>query len=149
MLTNVEPNDVLRRIESALAAADAPVSGRVFESSVVLKMHPADTRFWSPQLQLSIDPHLPSGSVVHGLFGPRPTIWGLFVALYTAIGFSAVMGVIFGYSKLTLGESGSALWSGPMGIVAAVTVYVIGRIGRRLGMDQMGELKSFLEGTLA
>jgi hypothetical protein len=148
LLSPVEPNDVLRRLANALAVPEAEVDGKVFESSAVLKIHPHDSHFWSPQLQLSIDPHLPSGSVVHGLFGPRPTIWGLFVALYTAIGFSASMGVIYGYSSMTLGESGAALWAGPVGLVLAFLVYIVGRAGRRLGMKQMNELKTFLETAL-
>ena len=58
------------------------------------------------------------------------------------------MGVIFGYSKMTLGEPGTALWAGPAALAATFLVYVVGRVGRRLGMAQMNELKSFLEGTL-
>lgn len=114
----------------------------------MLKVRPEEMVFWSPQLQISIDPHLKGGSMVRGLFGPRPAVWGLFIALYAAIGFSTVMGVIFGYSQWTLGQPAMALWAGPVGIVAAVVVYIVGRTGRRLGMQQMRELKAFLDETL-
>ena len=149
LISSVEPNDVLRRVAAALADENASVAGRVFESSAVLKMHEADLRFWSPQLQLSIDPHLPEGSLIHGLFGPRPAVWGLFVALYAAIGFTTLMGVIFGYSQFTLGQGGSALWSGPIGLLAGGLSYLIARTGRRFGTDQMHQLQAFLDEALA
>ncbi len=147
-ITPVEPNDVLRFLNAALSLEDAPVSGRVYTTSAVLKPHAENVQFWSPQLQVSVDPHLPGGSVVRGQFGPRPAIWSLFVALYAAIGFLATMGMIFGYSQLTLGGSGAALWSGPVGLVLAAIVHIVARTGRRLGMTQMRQLKQFLDEVL-
>jgi hypothetical protein len=147
-VTAVEPNDVLRRLDVALGRDDAPVAGRVYSTSAVLKPRPEAVVFWSPQLQVSVDPHLPGGSVVRGQFGPRPAIWSLFVALYAAIGFLATMGMIFGYSQMTLGGSGKALWSGPVGLLLAVIVHIVARTGRRLGMAQMRELKGFLDDAL-
>ena len=148
LVTAIDPNDVLRRLTGALADDAAPVDGKVFASSAVLKTLPDDTHFWSPQLQLSIDPHLPAGSLVNGLFGPRPAVWGMFVALYVGIGFSTAMGLIFGSAQMMLGQPGTALWSGPIGLGAALLVYLIGRTGRKLGSAQMRVLKSFLETTL-
>lgn len=149
IITSIEPNDVLRLVDAALRRDGALVSGRVYSNSAVLKPHPEHVQFWSPQLQVSVDPHLPGGSVVHGQFGPRPAIWSLFVALYAAIGFLATMGTIFGYSQLTLGGSGVALWSGPVGLVLAAIVHIVARTGRRLGMTQMRQLKQFLDEVLS
>jgi len=149
LVTTVEPNDVLRRLAAALRDRRATVAGRVFTSSAVLRMKPSATHFWSPQLQVSIDPHLPSGgSLVTGLFGPRPAVWALFVALYVAIGFATAMGLIFGYSQIMLGQPGTALWAGPLGLVLAGIVYIVGRTGRRLGTAQMHQLREFLETAL-
>jgi len=147
-VSTVEPNDVLRRIDAALNRPDAPVGGRVYATSAVLKPLAENVQFWSPQLQISVDPHLPSGALVRGQFGPRPAIWSLFVALYAAIGFLATMGMIFGYSQMTLGGSGNMLWSGPVGLALAGFVHIVARTGRRLGMNQMRELKAFLEEAL-
>ena len=144
-VTGVEPNDVLRLLEAALTEGDENVVGRIYTSSAVLKVRPEHEQFWSPQLQISVDPHLPGGSVVRGRFGPRPAIWSMFVAIYAAIGFLTMMGVIYGYSQLTLGGSGVYLWSGPIGIALALVVYLVARTGRSLGMSQMRQLKKFFE----
>jgi hypothetical protein len=143
-----DPNDVLQQLEAVLAAADAPVEGAVFTSSVVMKIPAEDVHFWSPQLQLSVEPNVEGGSILHGQFGPRPAVWTMFVALYFAIAFLTAMGGIFGYSQLTLGGSGSALWSIPIGIVLAAVVYAIARFGRFLGTAQMHYLKQSLVDAL-
>ena len=148
LVSSVEPNDVLRRIDAALTKEGASIAGRVYTTSAVLKPLPENVQFWSPQLQISVDPHLPDGALVRGQFGPRPAIWSLFVALYAAIGFLATMGMIFGYSQMTLGGSGAMLWSGPIGLALAGLVHIVARTGRRLGMRQMRELKGFLEEAL-
>lgn len=148
LIVAVEPNDVLRRLDTVLRDPSAAVTGKVFASSAVLTVPPDAVHFWSPQLSVSVDPHLPSGSVVHGLFGPRPTIWSLFVALYVGIAFAGSMGVIYGWAEWTLGGSGMALWSGPTAAAAAALVYAAGQMGRRLGMEQMRQLKQLLTHTL-
>lgn len=147
--TSVEPNAVLQRLHDALHAGTGIVTGTTFTSCVVLRIDPSATHFWSPRLEISVDPRLEGGSTVRGLFGPRPAIWSLFVALYAATGFLATMGVIYGWSDLSLGGSGAALWAGPAGIGVAGVIYVAGRIGRRLGMEQMHVLKQFLDTALA
>lgn len=148
MAVAVEPNDVLRRLDGVLQDSSAAVTGKIFASSAVLTVPPDASHFWSPQLHVSVDPHFPSGAVVHGLFGPRPTIWSLFVALYVGLGFAGSMGVIYGWADWTLGGSGMALWSGPAALAAAGLVYVVARTGRRLGIPQMRELRDVLEAAL-
>ncbi len=157
-VTPVEPNDVLRRLQRVLGGGtgtrQAPggactATGRVFASSAVLKIPSDQVHFWSPQLEISVDPHLPEGSVVRGLFGPRPAIWSLFVALYVGIAFAGGMGVIYGYAQWSLGAAGHALWSGPAALAASLLVYLVARHGRQLGMQQMRQLRAALDEALA
>ena len=82
------------------------------------------------------------------MFGPRPSVWSVFVAMYVGISFIGTMGLIYGLSKMSLGENSAALWFGPGAILASAVVYAIARMGRRLGMDQMIELRDFLNSTV-
>ncbi|MFT5142653.1 MAG: hypothetical protein ACI84D_001269, partial [Thalassolituus oleivorans] len=81
---------------------------------------------------------------VFGRFSPHPTIWSAFLAMYLAIAFAGLMGVVFGYSQWILGLYTTGLWSGPIAIFLTSLVYLAARIGRRLGEDQMRELSDFL-----
>jgi hypothetical protein len=141
--------DALESLQEALDRPDMHVHGSVFRNSCVLKIPAADVRFWSPQLQLSVEEHSDTEAIVHGIYGPRPAVWSIFVALYAAIGFLGTMGVIYGYSQWSIGEPAAALWAGPIAIGASVVVWVVGRFGRNRGMDQMRMLRDFMLLALA
>lgn len=141
------PRVVLRTLSDALAHPDTRITGSIFESSAILKVPTDDLHFWSPQLQVSVEPR-DGGSTVHGLFGPHPTIWSLFIVLYVAIGFAATMGGAIGAAQWTLDRFPWTLWSIPVGIVLASVVWVVGRTGRRLGYGQTRMLYDFLQERL-
>ena len=132
------------------AVEDPGVWGRgsVFRNSCVLKVPASEVRFWSPQLQVSVEATGESESMIHGIYGPRPSVWSVFVALYAAIGFLGTMGVIYGFSQWSIGDPATALWSGPVAVAAAVLVWIAGRYGRSRGMDQMKQLRGVLHTTL-
>lgn len=144
-----DPATVLALIEAGLSSADGgEFDGTVFDTSAVLRIPPNRRHFWSPELQVGVDSDS-DGSLVSGLFGPRPGVWSMYVALYAFVLFVAIMGGSFGASQIMLGQAPLAFWSLPASVTAALAVYGIGRVGRRLGREQIQELDSFLNRTLA
>jgi len=138
------PRVVLERVGGVIGG---DFGGTVFESSAVLKVHPDRQHFWSPQLELSVEA-LVGGSEVHGLFGPHPTVWSMFVAGYVAIGFAGTMGVVFGIAQWVMGDPAWALWSAPAAALLALGVWTVGRFGRTLGMKQVRELHGVVQAIL-
>lgn len=136
-VSTLSPVEVRRRIEERLEEPGCPVEGRVFNSSAVLRMLPAARHFWSPHFEIGFEEAPDGGSMLQGIFGPRPAVWSILVAAYAAIGFLGVMGVTFGISQWMLGYPPWVLWSGPAALLLALVVYGVARIGRRLGYDQM------------
>jgi len=167
LVTRCEPGALLETLKLRLTSPRIAVRGVVYHSSCVLKVPEESAHYWSPQLHLSIDPESvemdasstdaeqgDAGSggghtVVHGIYGPRPAVWSMFVALYVAVGFAGTMGVIFGYSQSLLGETASAYWAGPIAVFLCLMIYLIARQGRRLGHAQMVLLRSFLDEIVA
>lgn len=141
------PGQVLRVLGDAVRREDAPFEGTLFDTSAVLRVLPDDRHFWSPHLEVSVE-STPNGSVVHGLFGPHPTVWSMFVGLYVAIGFVAAMGVAYGGAQWILGQAPWAFWAAPAGAVLAVLVWLAGRTGRRLGHAQVLMLYEFVQDRL-
>lgn len=133
-----DPDAVLASIAELVGDPHSAIEGRVFDSSAVLRPESSSLRFWSPQLQLSVDRRESEGegTLVLGLFGPHPTIWSLFVALYVAAGFLGTMGALFGYAQWILDRPATALWTVPAAGALAAMTYVVARTGRRLGSDQ-------------
>ena len=136
--------DALESLQKTLDQPEILVRGSVFRNSCVLKVPSTEVRFWSPQLQLSVEENSESEAVLHGIFGPRPAIWSIFVALYAGIGFLGTMGVIYGYSQWSIGEPASALWAGPIALGASFAVWIVGRFGRSRGQEQMRLLRSVM-----
>ena len=67
---------------------------------------------------------------------------------YSFIGFLTLMGLIFGLSQLMLKMDPYGLWIVLVGTVLLIGLFIISKIGQRLGMKQMHELKDFLESML-
>ena len=125
----------------------AVLDGAVYASSAVLRI-PADRQhYWSPELQVGVEDDGP-GAVVTGIFGPRPAVWSMFVALYAFLAFVALMGSAYAAAQLTMQAPAYAFWIVPATLVAAIAVYVAGRVGRSLGQAQMSELREFLDAAI-
>ena len=141
------PNQVTDRLRTALKDPGATCIGRVYERHAMLQIPHNERHYWSPQLSLSMEKE-GSETRIHGLFAPRPAVWSMFIALYVFIGFSGVMGVIFGWSQWSIGQQAMALWAGPLAILLALGVYGLARVGQRLGYQQMIQLRDFTDQAL-
>lgn len=145
LLLAADPEAVARGVRLALKAPDAPCGGKVEARHITLHPLQAEQHYWSPQLSLTLE-ETPEGTLVRGLYGPRPTVWTLFVFFYALIGFAALVVGVVGASFLTLGHSGAILWALPVLVLAFLSLYLVAFFGKRTGRDQMITLHHFLEG---
>jgi len=65
-----------------------------------------ERKMWSPHLSVQVEPSS-TGSVLKGRFGPHPEMWTLFLFLYTAVGFLAIIGLMLGFIQW---QSGMSPW---------------------------------------
>ena len=140
------PEQIAGQVETALRS-HPHLNGKVVGDHIVLKMRDAEAHFWSPQLTLDVEPHA-QGTFVRGLFAPNPSVWTLFMFIYSAIGVFTLVGGLYGLSLWTLGKPAPALWTFPGGALVALLVYFAGRFGRQLGEPQMEQLRAFLRDCL-
>ncbi|WP_179008615.1 GTP-binding protein [Winogradskyella forsetii] len=120
------------------------------DDHVFIKFPKKDQHFWSPQLHLEINEEGSDKSIIHGLFGPNPTVWTLFMFLHFI-----VAGLFFGfgiwtYTNATLNNSYAIQLSLTLLMVLIwFVLYFAGRIGRSKGQPEMYKLQSFMEETLS
>jgi len=136
-----------RRLAEALERTDE-ISGRVFKDSAILKIPEHENHLWTPQLKVSVEKSPDGGCRIHGLLGPRPGIWSLFMASYVAWSFIGTMSLIVGSSQATLSQHAWAFWGVPVAVVGILVTYVTARFGRRIGRPQSRRLKQFLEESI-
>jgi len=77
--------EIEQRLKSALEDKQASCQGRIIEGHATLYLPPEEQHYWSPQVSISFEEHN-SGSLIRGLYGPRPQIWTMFVLFYSIIG---------------------------------------------------------------
>jgi hypothetical protein len=139
--------DIIDRMQQALDDSSHGIEGVIIDHHIVLKFPVADQHYWSPQLSLSLEEQ-EGGALVRGLFGPRPTVWLMFVFLYSVIGAICLFVAITGFSQLSLGIPAPVLWVLPIGAILASILYFSAKAGERLGKDEMIRLKNFLNQVL-
>lgn len=120
------------------------------DDHVFIKIPKDKQHFWSPQLHIEIVKNEAKNiSTIHGLFGPNPTVWTMFMFMHF---FVVVVFLGFGawaYSNWSL-ENSFALQVGVMilMLISWFILYFAGRIGKKTGMEQMHELHHFMRDTL-
>ena len=145
--TPLAPDAIKERIEQALESEEKKCTGKIVDNHVILKIPKNEQHYWSPMLTLELE-STEKGSLIRGLFGPKPAVWTMFVFFYSAIGFLTMMGLIFGLSQMMLKMDAYGLWTVPVGVFLLVGLFVLSKVGQRLGHDQMRLLKDFLDQSL-
>jgi len=107
-----------------------------------------ERRLWSPCLSVQVEP-APRGSLLRGRFGPHPELWTLFMFIYTAVGFLAVMGLILGFVQWQSGMSPWGFWAAAFGFGGVGILFAVSATGQRISAHQMTELKERVDALLS
>ena len=148
------------KIESELSAAQIEIllkenlskensdcKGSVNPGFATILMPEAEQHYWSPQLGLTYEKE-ESKTVIRGVYGPRPTVWTMFVFFYAIIGFAILIVGMIGLSHLSLDKPASILWLVPVLSVILLTLYLVAKFGQKMGQQQMQTLHKFTEEAL-
>ena len=140
---------VFDRLKAQLEQASAPCTGSLFpkQKHGILRVLPEKRHYWSPELSLQVEDD-EQGVLIRGFFGPRSSVWTMFIFFYALLGFSALFGCAYGLAQISLGEAPLALWSAPVALVLCGLVYLMALFGQQLGNDQMVILRDFVDQAL-
>lgn len=141
------PEQIADQLKNEMDKGHTGIHGTLIKGHATLSLPKEDQHYWSPQLGLSFESS-DTGSVLRGLYGPRPEVWTMFVLFYSIIGFAALVISIIGYSNWTLGQSAQILWAVPVLMVVFLTLYLVSYFGQKMGRNQMILLHTFVEGAL-
>ena len=116
------------------------------DDHIFIKYPNAIQRFWTPQLHLEINLEDSDSSKIHGLFGPRPSVWLIFMFLHFLVALMFLGFCIWAYTNWSLGNG----YFMQMALVLLmvifwVALYVVGRLGRTIARPQMLKLHEFME----
>ena len=134
---------VKEKIGGYLASNPELCTGEIVDHHVILKIPKSQQHYWSPQLNLELEKS-EKGTIIRGLFGPKPGVWTMFVFFYSSIGFLTLMAFIFGLSQMMLKMNAYGLWAVPVGALLMIGLFVMSKIGQNMGKEQMYQLHDFL-----
>ncbi|MBE9490787.1 MAG: GTP-binding protein [Bacteroidetes bacterium] len=140
--------DALKLFEDAKNTQSDFIVSHV-DDHVFIRIPKEKQHFWSPQLHLEINEVDENTSMLHGLFGPNPTVWTMFMFFHFLV---AVLFIGFGawaYSNWSL-KTSYGLQIGIMILMVALwfVLYIAGQMGKKAGMDEMHLLHHFMRDTL-
>ncbi|WNH09163.1 GTP-binding protein [Thalassobellus suaedae] len=121
----------------------------VIDDHVFIKFPKHKQHFWSPQLHLEINEVNKNTCLLHGLFGPSPTVWTLFMFLHFMVAGLFIAFGIWAYTNLSL-KSNYTIQVSLMLLMVIIwfALYFGGRIGKASSKTEMHELNDFMHRVL-
>jgi len=119
------------------------------DDHVFIKFPKQKQHFWSPQLHLEINEVDEKSSLLHGLFGPNPTVWTFFMFLHFMVAGLFIAFSIWAYTNWAL-KSSYAIQVSLMLFMVVVwfALYFAGSIGKASSKNEMLELQEFMNKVL-
>ncbi|MCF8274624.1 MAG: GTP-binding protein [Flavobacteriaceae bacterium] len=140
---------VLQAFEIAKKTQKEFIVSRI-DDHVFIKFPQEKQHFWSPQLHLEITEVDSKSCIVHGLFGPNPTVWTFFMFLHFMVAGLFIAFSIWAYTNWSLKTSYSLQVSMMLFMVIAwFVLYFGGSIGKASSKNDMHELNNFMNKTLS
>lgn len=139
---------ILSDFENAKTTQSEFIITRV-DNHVFIKFPKEKQRYWTPQLHLEINKVDDNSSTLHGLFGPNPTVWTLFMFLHFLVAGIFIAFAIWTYTNWSLKESYALQASVTLLMILVwVTLYFAGSIGKASGTPEMRLLNNFMYNVL-
>ncbi len=145
--TPLSSTEISALFSAKLKEKKSTLDGQVVDGFATIYPTKSDQHYWSPQLTITIEGN-ESGSLIRGLYGPKPTVWTMFIFFYAVIGFATLMITLVGLSFLSLGKGVGILWFVPLLLLLFASLYIIAYLGQKFGHKQMVHLHHFLEECL-
>ena len=146
--SSLAPGELKGRITAALEDSQVNIKNlqkRATKYHLILSYPRQHRHFWSPVMDMNIEPRPDQTSLVRVLIGPEPSVWTLFMFFYTVGGLAVILGVVFGTSQYMLGKGSWLFMLIPAGLLLIGFFYFAGLAGKGKANEQMHELKSFVE----
>ena len=139
---------VLDHFNEAFDHAQISLRGKVVGDHVIIDVASSAEHIWSPQLQLELEEQ-EDGTLVKGLFGPKPQLWTLFMFIHFGVALAFAIFATMLYTDWSLGQDYTLSLVLTIAMpVLWILFYLFGRWGKKKGYTQMVELDDFMREVL-
>lgn len=144
-----ESNDsALKKFEDLKHTQKDFVISRV-DDHVFIRIPKEKQHFWSPQLHLEINEVNDDSCMLHGLFGPNPTVWTMFMFLHFIVAGLFIAFGIWAYTNWSLDKNFTLQFFFMLLMIGLwFVLYFAGRLGKFKGKEEMHLLNDFMKKSL-
>lgn len=144
---DVPPAKLMGMIKGYVINHSDLCDGTFVSNHITLKIPQAQQHFWSPQLDVSLEEN-EGGTIIRGLYGPKPSVWTLFMFGYSVVGILMLFLSLTTFSKWSLGMPVPEIWAIPVLAMLGLGLYFISQVGQKLGAEQTFQLHHIFEEAL-
>lgn len=144
-ITHLSKEKYLELLKNYFSKKNKKIGGYINSEQCVFRIRETKDDFWSPCLQLRVEEN-PEENVtyVHGLFGPKPEYWTMFMFFYFGFLTLSVMLLSFYVASLAFSPSPFLLVLGIFFLVLVFGLFAFSKIGQIRTKNQMRLLKTFI-----
>ena len=145
LASHVSVEDICSRFKIILLTKSGDFSGKVRHGYISLFPAPHNSHYWSPHLSVTVEKNEdnPNITLLHGLYGPAPSVWTMFVFFYAILALVTVIVSVIGFANISIGESGNILWALPFLVILLLSIYAVTYFGQRKGHEQIDIIDEF------
>ncbi len=144
---DMPPEQLVGMIKEYVIQHSGLCDATFLKNHITLKIPHSQQHFWSPQLDVSLEEQ-EGGSLMRGLYGPKPSVWTLFMFAYSLVGILILFLSLTTFSKWSLGLAIPEAWAIPVLGLVGLGLYFISQVGQKLGAEQTFQLHHIFEEAL-
>ena len=140
---------IIKKFIDEFAQGGSNFLGKIVDNHIIIDVHKNEEHFWSPQLHVEVEDNENGGTLIKGLYGPKPQIWSLFMFMHFAVALAFMIFIVLTYTRWSLEQDYSfALMMCIILPILWFVLYFIGRLGRKKGSAQIHQINAFLKDIL-
>lgn len=149
LISDLTVDEIITKVKEHLKDDAHGLHGQAMQDHITIRVNKDQRHFWSPQLSVLLqNDQIEGKTLITGVYGPMPNVWSLFAMAYLSIAVLVTFISIVGFSQRALGEEALILYSLPILIIAATTMYIVSQFGQKLGAPQTYRIHYFFEEAL-
>ena len=140
---------LIKKFSDEFAQGGSDFLGKIVDHHIIIDVHKDEEHFWSPQLQIEVEENEKGGTLIKGLYGPKPQIWSLFMFIHFGVAIAFMVFLVLAYTRWSLEQDYSfALMMCFIMPLLWFVLYFLGRLGRKKGAEQIHQIDAFLKELL-
>ena len=147
LLSDLSIEEIQGIINDHLVKADTTCYGKIDHGFGTIHLPISEQHYWSPQLVISLE-KIEEGTEIRGLYGPKPSVWTMFVFFYATIAFAFIITLIIGLTHISMEKESHVIWLAPALLLLFLSLYLISYLGQKKGSNQLAILENFISNAL-